>query len=347
MSDQPRGHDILTHSRRQTFKTCQRRHFIKYELGIRRREQTSEALRIGSAFHNGLDARRRGKSADEAVAVAMMAYQEYPSWCTTRELEREWFVEAVQVKSLLEGYWNYWDGDGIPADVKVVEVIESEQQFRLPIINPDTGACGRVFQNAGKRDGIVRCADGRRRLFETKTTKIVNDDYWLKVSLDSQISDYLNAAVDEGLLDAADNEVLYDVIIKPSMWPKDATPFDKRKYTKKGELYKAQRDTDEPLDEYEARLRADIAINPGDYYLRRSIPRLASTLSESAADLWAVQKSIREAQLTGRHFRNTSQCVGFGRCEYIDICPHNLTRQDPPHGYVAVDDLHPELGVEE
>lgn len=49
------GRDVLTNSRIKTFQTCRRRHFYKYEMGIRRQnEDEAEALYLGTCLHEGL-----------------------------------------------------------------------------------------------------------------------------------------------------------------------------------------------------------------------------------------------------------------------------------------------------
>lgn len=51
------GRDLLTNSRVKTFQTCRRKHFYKYELGVRRKGgEEKEALVFGSLVHVALEA---------------------------------------------------------------------------------------------------------------------------------------------------------------------------------------------------------------------------------------------------------------------------------------------------
>lgn len=51
------GRDVLTNSRIKTFQTCRRKHYLHYELGIRRvDDEDKEALVLGSLLHKGLEA---------------------------------------------------------------------------------------------------------------------------------------------------------------------------------------------------------------------------------------------------------------------------------------------------
>lgn len=49
--------DLLTHSRMSCLRQCERKHYYKYELGLKRdREQEEEALYFGSLWHEAMDA---------------------------------------------------------------------------------------------------------------------------------------------------------------------------------------------------------------------------------------------------------------------------------------------------
>ncbi len=77
-------------------------------------------------------------------------------------------------------------------------------------------------------------------LVEHKTTSEdieITSDYWLKLMLDGQISQYYLGAKALGY---EVTECLYDVIRKPSMRPYSATPEESRKYKKDGTLYETQ-----------------------------------------------------------------------------------------------------------
>jgi hypothetical protein len=64
---------LLTNSRSQSFKICRKRNHYAYELGLRP-VTDPRALRIGAAFHLGLDALKQGKDVKDAIAIACRAY---------------------------------------------------------------------------------------------------------------------------------------------------------------------------------------------------------------------------------------------------------------------------------
>lgn len=359
----PEGADLLTHSRRQCFKKCPRKHFYAYELGIRS-GTTAKPLRMGGAVHVALDVRGKGEARETAIARAITSYEELPDWASTDELVFEWAIERVKVIELIDGYFWRWEDAKQPGDIEIAEVIQSEKVFRLPILNPDTGKATPTFQRAGKRDKVVRLADGRIAVQEHKTCGQdigPESDYWLRLEIDEQISEYFVTGRTEGFDIAT---VLYDVIRKPTIEPRLIPVIDEngfkivldaagdRVFKKNGEPresgdseqgWKVQTRRETPK-EYGARLRQDIRERPDFYYQRREIPRLDSDLAEHDHEMWQIQQSIREAQKSGRWYRNTNSCTNMGRCEYLRICRNGLRMGDePPTGFRRVSNVHEEL----
>ena len=164
-----------------------------------------------------------------------------------------------------------------------------------------------------------------RLVVEHKTTSsdiTPGSTYWRKLTLDTQVSQYLGAT--EGV-----EGMLYDVIRKPGIKPFKATPEADRKYTKAGTLYAAQRERDETPEEYAVRLRADISEGPNKYYARGIIVRLPSERTEAARDTWLVAGSIRESMRLDAWPRNPGSCDAYGRtCDYWAVCAGETTIQD-------------------
>lgn len=308
----------LTHSSMSTFRTCNRRYKLAYHEGIRPARE-SDPLRTGGNVHIGLDARAQGASVDDAVAAGIAAYAVLPSWVTTPEHLEEWAVERATVSSLLAGYFWRWGDDGY-------QIIATEQEFELPILNPATGKSSRRYTFAGKMDKIVKLPDGRVALMEHKTTSEsieADSDYWKRLRLDQQISGYYHAARRLGY-DV--QTVIYDVIRKPSIRPK---------------LVNKVRET---AEQYGERLLADIGERPDFYYARREIPRLQNDLDQFAAELWAMTQIVGHSERYKMWPRNTAACVHPYRCQYLDVCDHDTTNS-VPDGFVRVDDPHVELTV--
>lgn len=326
------GRKLLTHSRIACAKKCLRAHYYSYELGIKKARKTAP-LRIGTAFHVGLDAYGKGLEPEAAAYKAGEAYQEIPEWADGYE----WCVEYHTVQRLLLAYFDWWKPQNI-------EVVASEVLFDLPIINPETNAEGRSFRLAGKIDKIVRLPDTRLALMEHKTCGAdigPESDYWKRLRLDHQISLYMLAARRLGY-DV--QTVFYDVTRKPSIAPYRATPTDKRKFKKDGTLYANLREHDETPEEFAARLSDDIASRPEFYFQRREIPRLEADLKEFEWELWQTQQLLRDCQRHGRWFRNSAACLQPFKCEYFDLCSQGVVvGETVPPGFVKVPYVHQEL----
>lgn len=333
----------LTHSRMQKMKFCARAHQYSYEIGLRP-IRTSDALSKGAAFHDALEAYDKAEGDHEARKeagrrIVANRYAEVPAWCTDEDDIHDWICYGVGMSVLFELHCDYWQNDAL-------EVIFTEFQYDIPLKNPD-GGTSRTFRLAGKIDRIVRLFDGRLAVQEYKTCSDdigVDSDYWKRLRIDSQISGYILAARECG----HDVEtVLYDVTRKPALRPLKATPVESRKYTKEGKLYVNQRDKNETPEEYGRRVYEAIVADPSRYFRREEIVRLESDLREHRYDVWGMQKQIRTCQLSGIWPRNTGSCIGFGKCEFFNICTSGqselATQGVIPEGYRIAERMHEEL----
>lgn len=357
------GSDLLTHSRLTAYRTCPRKHQIAYELGIRR-DVDAQPLRMGGAVHLAIDLRCKGSEIAEAIEAAVIGYEVVPNWAETDEQVADWMVERVTVEMLLRGYFDYWENGTHFDNVTVVEILESEQAFQLPIRNPDTGATTPTFKFGGKTDQIVKLADGRIAVQENKTTGEdigPDSDYWKRLRIDPQISGYFRAGQARGF-DVA--TVLYNVIRKPTIRPCQVPLLDengeKVVVDQEGNrVFKADGKPRQSADsakgytllsrretpaEYGERLRQDIAERPTFYFARQEIPRIDADLEDFDRELWQLQQQLRESQKSGRWFRNASACLGFGRCQYFELCTNGYQPGgNVPDGFTRVDNVHPEL----
>ena len=97
------------------------------------------------------------------------------------------------------------------------DVLEVESEFSFPLLNPETEAPSRTFNEAGKIDGVLRDKrTGVIKVLEHKTTSDSIDpesNYWPRLVMDTQITKYLLSLRSRGI-DA--NSVVYDVVKKPA-----------------------------------------------------------------------------------------------------------------------------------
>lgn len=322
----PAGPELITHSSSTCASTCLRRYFYRYELGLVPSEE-KEATHRGTLFHAALEMRDHG-AADDAIAAHVRAHAQTPHL-------------AEQVLVMWAAHAWYWQNDHM-------EVVESEKGFELPLQDPTTGTVDGRWKVAGKRDRIVRLADGRLALQEYKTTTkdvAPGGAYWARLRLDQQISRYMLAAQAEGI----DVEtVVYDVTRWPGIRPLKATPIEERKYTKDGALYAKQRLLDETPDEFARRTMEVVTERPSDFFQRFEIARTADDLAEFAQEQWDQAQILGLCRQRGLWYRNTSVCLEPYRCDYLSICaerawaPIAAGTAQPPAG-LKFGDKHPEL----
>ncbi len=329
--------ELLTSSRLRAWRRCKRYERLAYVEGWRPAVE-NEHLHIGSLIHEGLEAWYRACAAgeaSEAYAAAMAAVD-------GRARDP---ITQVKVQELLWGYDAHWFGQEL-------EVLGVEEEFRIPLYNPETWKPSRTWEYAGKIDVRVRRPEGQVWIMEHKSSSQYIDDptapYWRQLDMDHQVSAYFLGAEalaggDEQL---APRGCIYDVIRKPGLRPHLATPPEKRKYKKvTGELYANMREFDETPEEYRARLHEDIEQNLERYFVRREVPRTESQLIDFLSDAWMEARIMREAHLAARAPRDPDACHAFGTCQFWQICALGV---DPAqsHEFVRTETAHPELSEE-
>lgn len=337
---------FLTASRFTSARTCQRKHYFEYQLGVRPVGR-SRNLAVGTAIHEGLAAWWYFSPEDENERIERMLGAFRVS-AVQEELDP---FDAAMGEEMLLGYHFRWKDE--PWQTLAVEV-----SFSIPLVNPDSGYPSRTFKVRGKVDVMARHLETKRiKVIEHKTSGTdisAGSDYWKRLTLDGQVTIYVDGARSFGQEFSDIDTVVYDVLKKPGIAPGKATPVEERKYTEKasklkdgtvrpaGSLYANQREADETVAEYRSRVALAIAENPDDFYRRGDVTRLAEDLDEFRFDLWQTAEQIRESHNAGRYPRNFDACWRFGLCPYFDVCT-NATTIDDPTLYKRIESVHPEL----
>ena len=340
----------LTHSRMASFKACRRRHWWEYEVGLRR-QTDARALRVGTAVHTGLDVLKGGFGLPEAIEAIGDLYVDVPDSADPYD----WSIEQETIEALVAGYEWRWR-------LAPLVVEATEQVFRLPLPNPETGASSTVWDVAGRIDGIVQVEDGRLAVLEHKTTSDSLDpdsDYWRRLQLDHQITLYVWAARQLGY---QIETVLYDVIRKPSIRPEQVPLLDadglkivldangERVMTIQGRPrqtgdralgYTLQSRPMTP-EEWGHKLLGDIYQRPEYYYARVEIARLDSDIADFIDELWDIQKILRDAQSRGRWYKTVSRDT-CSYCPYFGLCSSKHDPAKVPEGFVKITNVNPEL----
>lgn len=307
----------LTHSSMSCFRTCPRKHQLRYGFGLRP-DADSLPMRVGSAFATRIEHAGKGEIIPADVSIVDDPY------------------EAALVDAMVEAHLDYWQYDPIVQ-------VDSEITFSIPLVNPDTERASTTWTLDGKIDRIVK-RGMRVVLMEYKTTTrdfSPGSDYWVQIRMDQQLSVYVIAANADGW---PIEEILYDVTRRPTLKPLKATPEESRKYTKDGAIYKTQRTEDETPEAYGARVRADLDAKKDSSFARIEIARLTDDLDECKREIWQQQKAMRTAQREGYWYRNPSACVTVSfNCEYLPICQNKDLETQTPNGFKRSERTHSEL----
>lgn len=326
---------LLTNSRLRTFLACQRLHQIRYVAGYQAVD-TADVLVFGDLVHVALEAWWKAHQAGLGPVALSHAIEAIKAKAATSERVDD--VAAAKAELLMVGYDARWS-----AAMADLEVLGVETQFRAPLPGATGQPCAGV-QQAGKLDVLARKrSDGTVWLVEHKTAGgdiSPTSSYWQRLRMEPQVSMYYVGAKSLGYELAG---CIYDVIQRPDTKPYSATPMDKRKYTKAGALYANQREFDETLDEFKARLAAAIAAEPNEYYQRAEVVRLPDELEEFKADVLATWLQIKAAERAGHVPRNPDACHRYGRpCQFYEVCSGAASLDDESK-YVRLESVHPEL----
>lgn len=356
----PKLDERVTNSQLTTAATCLRKVQIAYLYGVRP-DTDAAPLRFGKAWHDALDRRAKGAGTDTNVALIRAAYDLSMHGPAERDEALAYERETLCVLFALYE-WKWSDAD------KAITVLASEEAFEVPIVNPETNRASRTFTYAGKIDRRIRLMDGRVAIMENKTTAgdiAPESSYWKRLRVDTQIARYVLAARHLG---HPIDTVLYDVVRKPGMRPGSVALTDadgikvvldangERVRTADGKKWRQTGDTasgyvlqsrPETPEEWAKRLHAAIVENVEYYFQRREIPRTNADLEEARRDLYDQTMVLASCEREDRFPRNSSACVGFGECAYLNLCSTGWRPDDGtvPPGYVRVTDAHQELAT--
>ena len=111
-----------------------------------------------------------------------------------------------------------------------------------------------------------------------------------------------------------------------------------------GKLYATMRETDETVEEFEARVDKVIADRENEFYLRDVVTRTPAEIFDAMADDWVDAKRMHAAAIDPRlATRNVDACDGDdGSCAFLDAC-YGLDVLNDPNQFRKTDQVHEEL----
>jgi len=186
-------------------RSCLRQHHYRYNLGLQL--DANDRMRFGTVGHKALEA----------------WYRAWMDGYTTARLDAALdaitglsHVDTIKLRVLATAYHHRWGAEDW-------EVLAVEVEFRFMLGDRLIG---------GKIDAIIRDRkDGRVWVIEHKTTgsdTSIGGVYWERLTLDSQVSIYIDGAA---ILGYQVSGCIYDVLKRPAHEVLQATPAESRKYT--------------------------------------------------------------------------------------------------------------------
>lgn len=274
-----------------TFQLCPRKYRYAY---VDRLQSTnySSPLGFGTFVHAFIEDWKQGVGEGGAFDAAVL-----------REQERSGEVEQVTHDHLLASdmgreWAKYWDADTTHLGNAQLEWSSTEAEWKYRTEN------GTFI---GKRDGVAfHKGFGKHYLHEIKTSGEVNrDTYILRLQMDRQISTNIRALQLEGI---GCTGVVYDIIWKPKL------------------IRGVNRKTkpDETLEEFRARIIADVQARPEHYFTRVMVQRSVKDMDEAHEDLRGAFEMMKTGVGEG-YPRNTQACTSFGNlCPFFSTCMDSL-----------------------
>lgn len=201
---------------------------------------------------------------------------------------------ALLARAMVRGYANRYQAEDF-------EIEAVEQEFAVPIRNPETGAESRTFTLAGKVDGLVR-RSGKLWLIEHKTAATVDGAYIERLWGDFQTVLYSWAVEQQG--GEPVEGIIYNVIAKAALRPYE--PGKTRKEAETPEQF------GERLAEWYAKPEA---------YHREELLVSSARFDSLRAELWELTQALLDARRRDVWYQNPSQCFQWGHpCAYWPIC---------------------------
>ncbi len=303
------------------------------------------------------------KLMDAAIREINRAYAIVPDY----KEQEEWELERIILLYTLSAYNWYWGENNY-------KVIFNEQQFKIPMVNPETNRTLPNVKVVGKIDKMIK-EDNYLVMEHKSTSKSIGGDsnYWKRLRLNTQSNLYslaLKSYLSPEDMATKFGGILYDVWHKPTIRPKKLTQGDSVAFSESGD-YCGQKfqvelipgTTPGTIDalkvngsiaEYEygkkegtfairetpemfgARLLQDISERPEFYFARREIPILEADMEQFKHELYNIYQTARNMDKANSWYHNDQSCEATFHCPYIPICYNNLKvdKDNIPDGFI-------------
>lgn len=335
--------EVLTHTKRRDFNNC-RRYFLHKHIHHLTPRMQRTGRRRGSIFGQIIEDVRNATAEDIidkwpehagsslrgfVLDRAESAYSILLDGNTDSERHAELEVEQTKMTVMAAAYIEHYGVDA-----------RRELEFYLPLRNPATNRTSRAFMLGGKIDGAIPDGTKHVRMVEDKLVGQIQQAMIMRLPLDAQISEYVDAWLSKGWTAT--------VCYRHTKWPGISPTKEKipPKLTPSGKPSKAKYVAPETLTDFEARLRDDVAERPEFYFNEQILILPLDHMEEYRNERWQIaQEIIAARRRVGKpdelrtFYKNSSRCWEYGGCEFIPLC----TKQPGADALFEVQDDNPEL----
>tara|TARA_R100000655_G_scaffold64360_1_gene102866 strand:+ start:456 stop:1376 length:921 start_codon:yes stop_codon:yes gene_type:complete len=285
----------LSHSALNDFSTCPRKFYFSSIHRIKTK-RFIEALGLGSLFHECVA--MLYKTSDLDVAIEHVKKEEKRIELTFSWINKQKDYDSLEYSStVVQAALHAWYKKFYVSDMhNGLKVIELEKKYSgLKIINPSTGKTKRNFRWSFIADMVAE-VEGELWLVEYKTTRTVNEDYFERLSIDTQISGYIYQL--QKIYNRPIKGVIYRVLKKPSIRLKKT----------------------ESRAHYIERVKELFQEKPNEFLIEKKIYRTNEEISEFEIERWEKIQHVAFINKRGVYPKNTNSCTGSRKCEYFTLC---------------------------
>ncbi len=285
---------IWSATKMQLWRTCKRDFYYQHVLGIAPIGKPFELL-YGEHFHAVLEAWYKGEGRIAEIVDAhyrKLVKNFKRAACFHSQAEVDKFrVNLHTFCGMLQGYGHHYWTDRKRFVIKPKNV---ERKFDIQIN-------GRKF--TGKIDLISGTKDAGLSVWDHKTTSYLNDNYFQRLNLDTQIRSYLLAIL--RLYGVMPKKVIYNVIQKCQL----------------------RRKSNETVENFALRVAGDYADKPTKYFRREVLTFGAKSLRSFVDEFEMVAREFEETAARGPLHdprtwgMNDGACIRYRKlCKFHSIC---------------------------
>lgn len=285
-------------SRLKTRQLCPRKEFYQYGLGLRA-EGIKKGATIGSLVHTFTETVRAMKSYKMAFELVEQDLEKLRKRAVASDWESDIIAYAdvaAKSRAMIHAYAEYYGDD----DEWNCPDVESWIQV------PNWPVKGIRFN--GRLDAVVEIARRGLALTETKTGTRLDPNRWSLTPF--EVAAVMYAYAYKTMFGKAPFGVLWDWVRTPSIRVK----------------------ADEGIDEFSARLQADMLKRPLEYFSREIVPFGPKDIElgeweqrEAAMDLITDYQLYVRGPDVGLFHRRSENCLRYGACEYLQLCVQPIT----------------------